>query len=141
MRKTASFGPLTWGADLANIMAKMANNFRIKGATGVRQFSAAEAKNQFGQVLETAIAGNTVAITKYGEVKAIMISVEEYESLSQDPGKKLNTLTEHFDEMLAAMQTAEARQGMRVAFEASPEEMGRAAVEVARRRRAARTLG
>lgn len=127
---------------MAKMIAKMANKSLPSGVGGpVRKFSAADAKNQFGQVLETAIAGDTVAITKYGEVKAIMISVEEYESLSQDPRQKLNMLTEHFDAMLAGMQTEEARRGMREAFEASPEEMGRTAVAVARRKRAARALG
>jgi antitoxin Phd len=123
-------------------MPKMANNLAPPGGPGpVRRVSAADAKNQFRHILDTAIAGDTVAITRYGEVKAIMMSVEEYESLSRDPARKLNLLTEHFDAMLARMQTDEARQGMRIAFNASPEEMGRAAVKVARRKRAARALG
>jgi antitoxin Phd len=127
---------------LAKIMAKMANHLVPLGHSGaVRRVSAADAKNQFGQILDTAIAGETVAITRYGEVKAIMMSVDEYDSLTRDPARKLNLLTEHFDAMLARMQTDEARRGMRIAFNASPQEMGRAAVKVARRKRAARALG
>lgn len=132
---------LTPSRELAKIMAKMANKSGRRLPAGARHISAADAKNQFGHVLDTAIAGDTVAITRYGEVKAIMVSVDEYEALSGDPRRRLNLLTDHFDNMLAAMQTTEARQGMRAAFEASPQEMGRAAVEAARRRRAARSLG
>jgi antitoxin Phd len=102
-----------------------------------KKFSAAEAKNLFGQVLDNAIAGDTVSITRYGEVKAVMISAEKYESLTQGPSRKLNMLTEHFDAMLAGMQTAKARRGMKAAFQASPKEMGRNAVKTARRKQPA----
>ncbi|MHB8719399.1 MAG: type II toxin-antitoxin system prevent-host-death family antitoxin [Candidatus Dormibacteria bacterium] len=118
----------------------MANKSERRLPAGARHIAAADAKNQFGQVLETASAGETVAITRYGEVKAVMVSVDEYEALTGDPRSRLNLLTEQFDNMLAAMQTPEARQGMRAAFEASPREMGRAAVAAARRRRAARAI-
>jgi len=105
-----------------------------------RRFSAAEAKNQFGQALESAMAGHPVAITRYGQVKAILLSVEAYEALTQAPERRLDLLTDHFDGMLARMQTDAARRGMSAAFDASPAEMGRAAVRGARGR-AARPLG
>lgn len=119
-------------------MAKMASS--STPPYGSRQVSAAEAKNEFGRVLERAIAGETVAITKYGVVRAVMLSVEEYESLSHSPTPRLNLLTEQFDEMLARMQGDEARGRMAEAFNASPKAMGDAAVRVARGKRAARVL-
>lgn len=120
----------------------MANNPFLPGpARSVQRVSAATAKNQFARVLGAAVAGSAVEITKYGDVKAVMISVEEYESLSQDPARKLNMLTERFDAMFAGMQTEDARRGMRAAFQASPEEIGQAAVEVAHRKSAAPALG
>lgn len=106
-----------------------------------RRFTAAEAKNQFGHVLDAAIAGETVAITKYGQVRAILLSVDEYESLSQAPSSRLNLLTQRFDDMLARMQGEEAGRKMRQAFDASPTAMGKAAVRVAQGKRESRALG
>jgi antitoxin Phd len=115
------------------MMANMAQN--SAGWDGdAHRISAADAKNQFGRVLDDAVAGETVVITRYGHSMAVMISAERYRALSQPPGEELDLLTKHFDKMLARMQTAKARRGMRAAFEASPEEMGRAAVAGARKR-------
>ena len=47
----------------------------------------------------------------------------------------MNTLTAQFDELLARMQTPEARAAMRALFSATPEQLGRAAVEAALSRR------
>ncbi len=49
--------------------------------------------------------------------------------------KKLNNLREKFDAMLAQMQAPGQREAMTRAFNASPQEMGRAAVEFAMRRK------
>ncbi|HEY2293167.1 MAG TPA: hypothetical protein VGM86_20900 [Thermoanaerobaculia bacterium] len=40
-----------------------------------------------------------------------------------------------FGDLLDRLQTPEARRGLEAAFNASPEELGRAAVEIAKRRR------
>src|SRR5215472_14972426 len=98
----------------------------------VRVVSAAEAKNQFGQVLEAAASGETVEITRYGESAAVLISAARYRALTQGPSRELDLLTERFDRMFVDMQTAGARAGLRAAFAAGPEEMGRAAVAGAR---------
>lgn len=98
--------------------------------------SSAEAQNQFGRVLEEAVAGETVMITKYGNDAAVLISATRYRSLTQEPARELDLLTEQFDRMLAEMQTDDAQQGMRGAFTAAPAEMGKASVEGARRRAA-----
>lgn len=45
----------------------------------------------------------------------------------------LDVLTNEFDEMLERMQTEESRKGMKAAFNASAEQLGRAAVKGARR--------
>lgn len=44
----------------------------------------------------------------------------------------MTMLEAYFDEMLARMQTPEARDGARRAFNATPEELGKAAVEYAK---------
>jgi antitoxin Phd len=98
-----------------------------------RRVPATEVKNRFGDVFERALRGEPVVITKHGEPKALLISVDDFSNVAARTQTELNTLTREFDELLERMQTEKARTGMQEAFEASPEELGRAAVHAARR--------
>lgn len=97
-------------------------------------FTATEAKNEFGQVLEKAIQGGIVVITKHDTPKAVLISMDEFNTLSKAPESRIDTLSAEFDSMLARMQRPGARNAMDAAFRASPKELGRAAVAAARKR-------
>jgi antitoxin Phd len=99
-----------------------------------RSFSASDAKNQFGRVLEAALADGIVMITKHDAVKAVLVSVDEFTALTGAREPALDTLSREFDRQLARMQTPKSRAGMRSAFEATPKQLGQAAVEGARRR-------
>jgi antitoxin Phd len=46
---------------------------------------------------------------------------------------EIDTLNSEFDSLLAQMQAPAARAGMEAAFNASPKEMGKAAVALARK--------
>ena len=96
--------------------------------------SATEAKNEFGRILETVIRGGKVVITKHDSPKAVLISIDEFNALSNARQAELETLSEEFDQMLAQMQTPAARAGMDAAFHATPKELGRAARAAARKR-------
>jgi len=97
-------------------------------------YTATEAKNEFGRVLEQAIHGTTVVITKHDAPRAVLISMDQFEALAQAPQLKLNTLSEQFDALLARMQGPAARRGMSAAFNASSKQLGKAAVAAARKR-------
>ena len=119
-------------------MAKMA----IRGWTLVlpkrqrRQVSvsATKAKNEFGRILETVIQGAKVVITKHDSPKAVLISMDEFNALSNAHQAELGALSEEFDGLLRGMQTPAARAGMNAAFHATPKELGKAAVAAARKR-------
>jgi prevent-host-death family protein len=96
--------------------------------------SATDAKNEFGRILETVIQGGKVVITKHESPKAVLISIEEFNALSNAHRAELESLSEDFDRLLARMQTPAARAGMNAAFHATPKELGKAAVAAARRR-------
>ncbi len=96
--------------------------------------TASDAKNEFGRVLEKVIQGGIVVITKHDEPKAVLISVQEFDALSNAGRIQLDTLSGEFDALLARMQTPATRAGMKAAFDASPKEMGKAAVAAARKR-------
>lgn len=98
------------------------------------KISATEAKNRFGELLDSVLQGGMVLITKHETPKAILLSMEEYGALSRGAEARPDSLNGEFDALLARMQTRKARAGIRAAFAASPKQLGKAAVAVARRR-------
>jgi antitoxin Phd len=98
------------------------------------KITATDAKNQMGHVLETVMQGGVVLITKHDTPKAAVIPMAEYEKFSRATEAKLNALSAEFDALLARMQTPEARAGMQAAFDATPEQLAKAAVAFARKR-------
>lgn len=97
--------------------------------------TATEAKNQFGPLLESAMHGRAVVITKHDTPKAVLLSMEEFESLVRASRPNLESLSAEFDTLLAEMQSPANLRALKAAFEASPSELGRAAVAHAKRRR------
>jgi antitoxin Phd len=97
-------------------------------------YTATEAKNEFGRLLEQAIQGTTVLITKHDSPRAVLISIDHFQTLQEAPQAKLNTLTEQFDTLLERMQSPKARRGMAAAFRADNKQLGKAAVAAARKR-------
>ena len=97
-------------------------------------YTATEAKNEFGRLLEQAIQGTTVLITKHDSPRAVLISIDHFQTLQEAPQAKLNTLTEQFDTLLERMQSPKARRGMAAAFRADSKQLGKAAVAAARKR-------
>jgi antitoxin Phd len=95
--------------------------------------SATTIKNEFGRYLEKVIQGGRLIIEKHDTAKAVMISVEEFDALMRVKEERLSILTRQFDELFDRMQTRESRHGTQKAFEASSEELGRAAVAAARK--------
>jgi len=98
------------------------------------KISATEAKNRLGEVLDSVTQGGMVLITKHETPRAVLLSMEEYSALSRAAQTRLDTLNGEFDGLLARMQTAKARAGMKAAFNASPKRLGKAAVAAARKR-------
>ena len=96
--------------------------------------TATEAKNRFGRLLEKAMQGGVVVITKHDEPKAVLISMKEYTTLSNAPESRINSLSAEFDSLLMRMQGPGVRKSMQAAFRASPKQMGKAAVVAARKR-------
>ena len=101
----------------------------------VPTFAATRVKNEFGQILEQATHTGAVAITRHDMTKAVLLSLAEFESLVGARSRSLDTLADEFDELLIAMQTQKSRKGMKAAFNASPAQLGRAAVKGARKKK------
>ena len=96
--------------------------------------TATEAKNGLGAVLERVMVEGGVAITKHDEVKAVLLSVREYEALLAARHDPLDELAAEFDGLVDRMQTPASRRAGRALFGASPDKLGRAAVAARRGR-------
>jgi prevent-host-death family protein len=94
--------------------------------------TATRAKNEFAQVLDTALARGQVVITKHDAPKAVLVSIDKYNELAGN--RVLEELTHEFEELLVSMQKPETRKRAQRAFDASPAELGKAAVAAARKR-------
>ncbi len=94
--------------------------------------TATEAKNGLGAVLERVLVEGGVAITKHDEIKAVLLSVREYEALITARHDALADLAANFDELVDRMQTPDARAAGRALFDATPAALGRAALAARR---------
>ncbi len=108
---------------------------RLGDLVEIPEIAATQAKNTFGDLLDRVASSGPVAITHHDTPRAVLLSYEEFESLSNARSKTLGSLSTSFDDLLERLQAPGARQRMEAAFHASPEELGEAAVEAARRRR------
>ena len=98
--------------------------------------AATKVKNEFGAILEQTMHSGAVAITRHDTPKAVLLSFAEFESLVNERSRSLDDLNGEFDELLTRMQTPQSRKGVETAFNASPMELGRAAVKAAQKHRA-----
>jgi prevent-host-death family protein len=94
--------------------------------------AASEAKNQFGQVLETALRDGAVVITKHDTPKAVLLSIEEFAAITTR--SRLDTLASEFDDKYARMQQPGFEKALTAAFGASPKRLGAVAAKAARKR-------
>ena len=134
--------------DIQAEMAKMANTpdkrrpimtaLTLRNSRGediaVTEFSATEAKNSFGRVLDTAFSQGMVAITKRDRPTAVVLSLDAYQALLGAQAKPLESLSHEFDQLLQQMQGPASRDAMMGAFDASPEELGAAAVKAVKKK-------
>jgi prevent-host-death family protein len=96
--------------------------------------AATRLKNEFGTILEQAVRGGAVAITRHDTPRAVLVSYEEFQSLVKARSPSLGDLGAEYDVLLARMQTPKAKKAMEAAFNATPGALGRGAVRAARRR-------
>ena len=97
-------------------------------------FSATDAKNSFGRVLDAAVRTGMVTITRHDAPRAVLLSMDEYRALAGARETTLDSLSREFDAMLDRMQLPGAREAMQAAFDTPAEELGRIAVRGASRK-------
>jgi prevent-host-death family protein len=97
--------------------------------------TATELKNATADVFDQVAAKQAVAITRHEKPRAVLLSVEQYEALTgQQNPDWLEKLHEEYRGLLDRMQGPEQRAAAERAFNATPEELGEAAVWAAQQK-------
>ena len=91
---------------------------------------ASQLKNAFKGVYQQALDTGAVSITRNREREAILLSAKLYDQIiaelaARDP---LEVLRKDYDARFATMQTDGAQKAYQDAFDATPEDLGKAAV-------------
>ena len=97
--------------------------------------SATELKNATADDFEQVAARRAVAITRHDKPGAVLLSVEQYEAMTgQQNPVWLEKLHEEYRGLLDCMQRPEQRTAAERAFNATPEELGEAALWAAQQK-------
>jgi prevent-host-death family protein len=102
------------------------------------KIAATEIAKQMQDVNDKVSRHGAAVITKHDKPVMVLMTVEHYKKLAAQATPDLDTLTREFDAMVATMQDKGFSAKALAAFNASPAELGRAAVEGARRSRPGR---
>ncbi len=106
----------------------MSANIHPAAHEALEQVPASAAKNGFSELIERVSRRDTpVLITRNARPTAVMLSVEQFDRLTQAVPDPLASLTAEFDATVARMQTPAAKAAVDALFAAKPDELGQAA--------------
>ena len=88
--------------------------------------TATELKNSTADVFDKVSKSGAVAITRHDKARAVLLTVEQYDALTQSDLPDLDDLKREYQHMLDDMQKPEQREAGRQAFNATPEELSAA---------------
>lgn len=91
---------------------------------------ASKLKNAFKPVFQQVLRDGAVSITRNRKREAILLSAELYDQIVSELALRdpLEVLRNDYDARFAAVQTDKAQEAYQSAFDASPEDLGKAAV-------------
>ena len=86
-------------------MARHLFRNRLGELIEIPEIAATQAKNTFGELLDRVAASGAVAITRHDTPKAVLLSYEEFESLSSARSETLDALSTKFDQVYFQVAT------------------------------------
>jgi prevent-host-death family protein len=102
-----------------------------RGEATAANVSSTKAKTSFRELIQRAKRG-PVFVTIHKKREAVVMSVDEYEQLLANQRDPLADMAQHFDALVAKMQTSAHAAAVDALFKATPEELGEAAVQAAK---------
>lgn len=111
---------------MSSIVAESKPSYHVRSLPSV---SATDLKNSIADVFAKVASCGAVAISRHDKPRAVLLSVEEYEALKGPELPGLDALMEEYQQMFEDMQSPEQKAGALQLFQATPEELGAAAVQ------------
>jgi prevent-host-death family protein len=94
-----------------------------------RSVPATQAKNRFGEILQTARDSGPVFIERHGQAQAVVLGIDTYNKLTSNERtsqeRELDYWTREFNALHARMQTHKARVAVDALFSATDAELNR----------------
>ncbi len=90
--------------------------------------SATELKNSTADVFDLVATRQAVAIRRHDKPRAVLLSMDAYEALTGQEPDWLDGLRQQYRGMLEKMQSPEQKEAALRLFEATPQELGEAAL-------------
>lgn len=94
-----------------------------------RSVPATQAKNRFGEILQTARDSGPVFIERHGQAQVVVLGIDTYNKLTSNERssqqRELDYWTREFDALHARMQTPKARHAVDALFSATDSELNR----------------
>jgi prevent-host-death family protein len=88
---------------------------------------ATQAKNRFGEILQTVRDAGPVYIERHGQAQAVVLGIDAYNKLTSNERtpeeRELDHWTREFEALHAKMQTAAARRAVDALFSATDDEL------------------
>jgi prevent-host-death family protein len=107
---------------------------RIDDATDeLESVTITEFKARAREVIDSVGSHRAVAILRHNAADAVLISPSDYAEFVSLKRERLNFLTRRYEDMVARMQTPESAAGVDRLFNATSDELGRAALGAAKR--------
>lgn len=101
----------------------------VVSAGARRSVPATQAKNRFGEILQTARDSGPVFIERHGQAQAVVLDIDTYNKLTANERthqeRELDYWTREFDALHARMQTPKARRAVDALFSATDAELNR----------------
>ena len=105
--------------------------FGFASVADMSEVSASVLKNKFSEVARLASNG-PLAVSRHNRREFVILTAGQYEELQQSRRAPLESLTAEFDQMVAKMNTPQAKRATAALFSASPKALGKAAVNARR---------
>jgi PHD/YefM family antitoxin component YafN of YafNO toxin-antitoxin module len=90
-------------------------------------------KERAREVVSFVAERGPVAILRHKTVDAVLISASAFVEYAKLKRERLDFLTRRYDELVSSMQTPQAAAGVDALFNATPDDLGRAALAAAKR--------
>lgn len=127
--KVASSTPYALHEAPTPLAVREVSTVRYEQTPPARSVPATQAKNRFGEILQTARDLGPVFIERHGQAQAVVLGIDTYNKLTSNERttqeRELDYWTREFQVLHARMQTPDARAAVDALFSATDAELNR----------------